>query len=223
MPRFFPRLAVALLLSLAATAATATPDEAVVVGLDSPASARQTAVFAGGCFWGVEAVFEHVRGVLDVRSGYAGGRVARPSYGEVSDGDTGHAESVEVVYDPAQVSYGELLSVFFTVAHDPTQRNRQGPDTGTQYRSAIFYRTPAQQRAAQAYVQRLAAGKAFGGKPVVTQIAPLQAFWPAEDYHQDFARLNPNHPYIRYWDAPKLVDLQKRLPRLYRAEGLASR
>lgn len=220
--RFLPAIALACL-SIASTSSLAASGGAVVVGLDAPAGSRQTAVFAGGCFWGIEAVFEHVRGVLDVRSGYAGGRVPHPGYGEVSGGDTGHAESVEVVYDPAVVSYGQLLSVFFTVAHDPTQLNRQGPDHGSQYRSAIFYRTPAQQRAAAAYVQRLGATKAYDGRKVVTQVQPLQTFWPAEDYHQDFARLNPDHPYIRAWDAPKLVDLRKRLPALYRAEGLAAR
>jgi peptide-methionine (S)-S-oxide reductase len=216
------RLLLAGLMALVGVCA-ATAQDAVVVGLDPAPAARETAVFAGGCFWGVEAVFEHVRGVIDVRSGYAGGRTANPSYAQVGDGDTGHAESVEVVYDPRVVSYGQLLSVFFTVAHDPTQLNRQGPDHGTQYRSAVFYRTPAQQRAARAYVARLAQSRALGGRPVVTQIAPLQRFWAAEDYHQDFARLNPDHPYIRYWDAPKLVDLRERLPGLYRAEGLASR
>ena len=217
------RLMASALRSAATLGAQAQAQDAVVVGLDAAPAARETAVFAGGCFWGVEAVFEHVRGVLDVRSGYAGGRVDNPRYGEVSDGSTGHAESVEVVFDPSVVSYGQLLSVFFTVAHDPTQLNRQGPDRGTQYRSAIFYRTPAQQRAAQAYVDRLGRARAYEGRPIVTQLAPLQRFWAAEEYHQDFARLNPDHPYIRYWDAPKLEDLRERLPALYRAEGLASR
>jgi peptide-methionine (S)-S-oxide reductase len=216
-------LAFAALLGVASPPPARAVDDAVVVGLDAPAPARETAVFAGGCFWGVEAVFEHVRGVLDVRSGYAGGRLPNPSYEAVTSGRSGHAEAVEVVYDPAVVSYGQLLSVFFSVAHDPTQLDRQGPDRGSQYRSAIFHRSPAQQRAAQAYVRRLSDAKAFGGRPVVTQIQPLAMFWPAEDYHQDFARLNPNHPYIRHWDAPKLVDLQRRLPRLYRAEGPATR
>ena len=211
------------MLVLLGAGARAQAQDAVVVGLDAAPAARETAVFAGGCFWGVEAVFEHVRGVIDVRSGYAGGRAENPRYGDVSNGSTGHAESVEVVFDPTVVSYGQLLSVFFTVAHDPTQLNRQGPDRGTQYRSAIFYRTPAQQRAAQAYADRLTRSRAYEGRPVVTQVVPLQRFWAAEDYHQDFARLNPDHPYIRYWDAPKLEDLRARLPALYRAEGLASR
>ncbi|MGH8028528.1 MAG: peptide-methionine (S)-S-oxide reductase MsrA, partial [Arenimonas sp.] len=154
-----------------------------------------TAVFAGGCFWGVEAVFEHVRGVRDVRSGYAGGNADGATYERVSSGDTGHAEVVEVVFDPKVVSYGTLLSVFFSVAHDPTQLNRQGPDTGTQYRSAIFYRSEAQKRAAQEYITQLGiAAKLM--RPVVTQVVPLRRFHPAEHYHQDFMRLNPMHPYI---------------------------
>jgi peptide-methionine (S)-S-oxide reductase len=183
----------------------------------------ETAVFAGGCFWGIEAVFEHVRGVRDARSGYAGGVASTAKYGLVSDGDTGHAESVEVTFDPALVSYGTLLKVFFSVAHDPTQLNRQGPDRGTQYRSAIFYRTPEQQKTAQAYVRQMTQAKVFGNAPIVTQITPLRAFFPAEAYHQDFARLNPNHPYIAYWDAPKVAHLQREFPGLYQAQGLASK
>jgi peptide-methionine (S)-S-oxide reductase len=183
----------------------------------------ETAVFAGGCFWGIEAVFEHVRGVRDARSGYAGGVSSTAQYGLVSDGDTGHAESVEVTFDPAVVSYGTLLKVFFSVAHDPTQLNRQGPDRGTQYRSAIFFRTAAQQQTAQAYVRQMTQAKVFGNAPIVTQIAPLRAFYPAEAYHQDFARLHPDHPYISYWDAPKLVHLQREFPGLYRAQGLAAK
>jgi peptide-methionine (S)-S-oxide reductase len=183
----------------------------------------ETAVFAGGCFWGIEAVFEHVRGVRDARSGYAGGVASSAQYGRVSDGDTGHAESVEVSFDPAVVSYGTLLKVFFSVAHDPTQLNRQGPDSGTQYRSAIFYRTAEQQKTAQAYVRQMTQAKVFGNAPIVTQIVPLRAFYPAEAYHQDFARLHPDHPYISYWDAPKLVHLQREFPGLYRAQGLVSK
>ncbi len=185
--------------------------------------ATETAVFAGGCFWGIEAVFEHVRGVRDARSGYAGGMASTAKYNLVSNGDTGHAESVEVTFDPAVVSYGTLLKVFFSVAHDPTQLNRQGPDRGTQYRSAIFYRSAAQQRTAQAYVQQMTKAKIFGNASIVTQITPLKAFYPAEAYHQDFARLNPNHPYISYWDAPKVARLQREFPGLYQAQGLASR
>ena len=175
----------------------------------------QTAVFAGGCFWGVEAVFEHVRGVVDVRSGYAGGHAVTANYDTVTGGQTGHAEAVEVMFDPSVVSYGQLLKVFFSIAHDPTQLNRQGPDRGTQYRSAIFYATAAQQRAASTYIREVGQAGAFGSKPVVTQVTPLAQFFPAEDYHQDFARLNPGHPYIRYWDAPKVAHLKRDLPDLY--------
>jgi peptide-methionine (S)-S-oxide reductase len=181
----------------------------------------ETAVFAGGCFWGVEGVFEHVRGVRDARSGYAGGRGANPSYEDVSSGETGHAESVEVTFDPKVVSYGQLLSVFFSVAHDPTQLNRQGPDVGTQYRSAIFFESPAQQAAAQAYIRQLQAQ--LGPVPVVTQVVPLAKFYPAEHYHQDFMRLNPMHPYIVFHDKPKVAHLREAFPKLYVADGLASR
>lgn len=181
----------------------------------TPPAALDTAVFAGGCFWGVEGVFEHVKGVVSATSGYAGGSVASPSYEQVSSGETGHAESVQVIYAPATVSYGQLLQVFFSVAHDPTQLNRQGPDVGTQYRSAIFYRTPAQKRAAESYVAQLAAAKAFA-KPIVTQIAPLAFFARAEDYHQHYMQLHPDAPYIAYNDAPKLVALEKQLPALWR-------
>ena len=173
-----------------------------------------TAVFAGGCFWGIEAVFEHIKGVRSAVSGYAGGKTASPSYEDVSTGSTGHAESVRVVYDPAVVSYGQLLQVFFSVAHDPTQLNRQGPDHGTQYRSAIFYRTPEQQRAAEAYVRQLTAAKTFA-KPIVTQVVPLTAFYQAEDYHQDYMVHHPNQPYIVYNDAPKVAQLKAQFPQLY--------
>jgi peptide-methionine (S)-S-oxide reductase len=185
-------------------------------------SPLQTAVFAGGCFWGVEAVFEHVRGVRDVRSGYAGGDARTATYERVSSGDTGHAEAVEVVFDPKVVSYGQLLSVFFTVAHDPTQLNRQGPDAGTQYRSAIFYRNEAQKRAAQEYIAHLGDAARLT-KPVVTQVVPLQAFYPAEHYHQDFMRLNPMHPYILVHDRPKVAHLAEAFPKLFVADGLAAR
>jgi peptide-methionine (S)-S-oxide reductase len=174
----------------------------------------EVAVFAGGCFWGVEAVFEHVKGVKDASSGYAGGNALTARYPVVSSGQTQHAEAVKVVYDPAQVSYGELLKVFFTVAHDPTQLNRQGPDVGPQYRSAIFYRNAAQKAGAVAYIAALERGGRLG-RPVVTQVAPLDKFYPAESYHQDFARRNPNHPYIVYHDAPKLRNLKATLPALY--------
>ena len=181
---------------------------------DAKASGDQVAVFAGGCFWGVEAVFEHVKGVRQVSSGYAGGSALTARYPMVSSGRTGHAESVKVVYDPKQVSYSQLLTVFFSVAHDPTQLNRQGPDTGPQYRSAIFYGNAAQQAAAKAYIAQLERSRVFD-RPVVTQVVPLVKFHPAEDYHQDFARLNPDHPYIVHHDAPKVRNLKAKLPGLY--------
>jgi peptide-methionine (S)-S-oxide reductase len=180
-----------------------------------PAAAADTAVFAGGCFWGVEGVFEHVKGVLSAVSGYAGGTVANPTYEQVSSGTTGHAESVRVVFDPARVTYGQLLQVFFGVVHDPTELNRQGPDVGTQYRSIVFYRNAAQRRAADAYVAELTRDKVFS-KPIVTEIAPLGAFYRAEAYHQHFMARHPNYPYIVYNDAPKLVRLQREFPALYR-------
>ena len=182
------------------------------------ARSEQIAVFAGGCFWGIEAVFEHVKGVIRATSGYAGGAVASPSYEDVSSGSTGHAESVQVVFDPAQISYGTLMQVFFSVAHDPTQLNRQGPDEGTQYRSAIFYVNDDQKREAEAYVAQLTKAKTFS-RPIVTQIAPLRAFYAAEDYHQDFAEKHPMHPYIVINDRPKVVHLKKQFPQLYREIG----
>src|SRR6478609_4626857 len=175
--------------------------------IDAPRTGGlQTAVFAGGCFWGVEAVFEHVKGVTNAVSGYAGGKPANPSYEDVSSGTTGHAESVRVTWDPKQVSYGTLLKVFFEVAHDPTTLNRQGPDHGTQYRSAIFYRSPEQQKVAESYVAQLTAAHAFKD-PIVTQIAPLPAFYRAEEYHQDYFTKNRYTPYIVINDAPKVAAL----------------
>lgn len=173
-----------------------------------------TAVFAGGCFWGIEGVFEHVRGVTSATSGYAGGKTQSPSYEAVSSGETGHAESVQVVFDPHQVSYAQLLQVFFSV-HDPTQLNRQGPDVGTQYRSALFYRTPEQRRVAEAYLAQLKASKTFR-RPIVTEISALSGFHPAEDYHQHFMQLHPTAPYIVVNDAPKLALLKRAFPTLYR-------
>ena len=170
-----------------------------------------TVVFAGGCFWGVQAVFQHVNGVVTATSGYAGGRATRPSYEEVSTGSTGHAESVRVVYDPSKVSYTKLLDVFFTVAHDPTQLNRQGPDHGTQYRSALFYTNEAQKIATNAYIAQLVKS----GEKVVTQVAPLNGFYQAEGYHQDYATLHPNEPYIFYNDAPKIAALKKQYAALW--------
>jgi len=173
----------------------------------------QTAVFAGGCFWGVEAVFRHVKGVSSAVSGYAGGAKAA-DYEMVSTGTTGHAESVKVTYDPAQVSYGELLRIFFSVAHDPTQLNRQGPDVGTQYRSAIFTTSDEQKRVAQAYVEQLGQAKVFSG-PIVTEVVALPAFYPAEAYHQNYLALHPTQPYIVFNDLPKLAALKQQFPDRY--------
>jgi peptide-methionine (S)-S-oxide reductase len=175
---------------------------------------QQTAVFAGGCFWGVQGVFEHIKGVSSATSGYAGGYVNAPSYETVSMGVTGHAETVSVVYDSSKLTYGQLLMVFFSVAHDPTQWNRQGPDTGSQYRSEIFYTSEEQKRIAQAYIAQLEAAKAYS-RPIVTKVEPFQAFYPAEAYHQDYLKNNPDNPYIIYNDLPKLENLKKTFPNLY--------
>jgi peptide-methionine (S)-S-oxide reductase len=186
------------------------------VGADlAGAAAEDTAVFAGGCFWGVEAVFDHVKGVKRAISGYAGGQLANPSYEQVSTGDTGHAESVEVIYDPSQVSYGKLLQIFFSVAHDPTQLNRQGPDHGTQYRSAIFYRNPQQQQVAESYVKQLTAARTFS-RPIVTQVAKLGGFYEAEAYHQNYLEQHPNQLYIVINDKPKVAALKKQFADIYR-------
>lgn len=178
-------------------------------------AAEQTAVFAGGCFWGVDAVFKHVKGVSNVESGYAGGSAATAHYEIVSRGDTGHAESVRVRFDPAQVSYRQLLRVFFGVAHDPTQLNRQGPDVGSQYRSVIFYADAEQQKVAQDYIRQLTAARTYPS-PIVTQLLPLRQFYPAEDYHQNYLALHPYQPYIVFNDMPKLERLRKEFPELYR-------
>jgi peptide-methionine (S)-S-oxide reductase len=186
--------------------------------LDAPkaaAKADAVAVFAGGCFWGVEAVFEHVKGVKDAVSGYAGGKSGSAQYETVSSGDTGHAESVKVTYDPGKVSYGQLLKVYFSVAHDPTQLNRQSPDVGPQYRSEIFTTSAEQARIAKAYIAQLTAAKVFAA-PIVTKVEPLPAFYPAEAHHQDYLRLHPNEPYIVFNDAPKLVHLKQMFPALYK-------
>src|SRR5262250_1339068 len=169
------------------------------------------AVFAGGCFWGVEAIFEHVKGVKKATSGYSGGTSATAQYDIVSTGKTGHAESVQVVYDPSQISYGQLLQIFFSVAHDPTQSNRQGPDVGTQYRSAIFFNSPDQQRIAQAYIDQLTKAKVFRGT-IATEVKPLDAFYPAEAYHQNYFARHPNDLYIVINDAPKVSHLQDQFP-----------
>ncbi|NEX23301.1 peptide-methionine (S)-S-oxide reductase MsrA [Thiorhodococcus mannitoliphagus] len=184
---------------------------------ETPTPGTQTAVLGGGCFWGVEAVFEHVRGVSDVVSGYAGGDANTATYRRVSSGRTSHAESVRITYDPSQVTYGQLLKVFFEVAHDPTQRDRQGPDVGTQYRSAIFYANEEQARIAQAYIDQLNAAGVYA-KPIVTQVTPLEGFYDAEAYHQDYLPRHPTQPYIVIHDQPKLTELERRLPELYRAK-----
>ena len=198
--------------ALSAGAAPTLPAPAV----DAPVAAAkrvETAVLAGGCFWGVEAVFEHLKGVSKVTSGYAGGTKETAKYDIVSSGRTGHAESVLITYDPSQITYGQLLRVFFSVAHDPTELNRQGPDTGTQYRSAIFYSNDEQKKVAEAYIAQLNAAKAFP-KKIVTEVAPLKAYYEAEAYHQDFMKRNPTYPYIVVHDAPKIVNLQKHFPEL---------
>ena len=174
---------------------------------------EQTAVFAGGCFWGVEAVFEKLQGVTDVVSGFAGGSKATAHYEIVSLGTTGHAESVKITFDPSRITYGQLLTVFFEVAHDPTELNRQGPDEGTQYRSSIFYASEAQREAAQSYIHQLDAAKVFKRR-IVTTVVPLEGFYPAEAYHQDFLRRNPTYPYIVFNDLPKLRHLEKAFPEL---------
>jgi peptide-methionine (S)-S-oxide reductase len=186
---------------------------AAATKITEPAGA-QIAIFAGGCFWGVEGVFEHVKGVKRVESGYAGGSKADADYDTVSAGDTKHAEAVRIVYDPAKISYNELLQIFFSVSHDPTQLNRQGPDTGSQYRSAIFPITPAQTKAARAYIAQLSVKSPWGKKPV-TRIE-TGTFYPAEAYHQDFMAKNPNHSYIKAWDKPKLANLKRLFPSRYR-------
>lgn len=206
--------------TLACGAATATNKTPVAIpdpALDSPliaAGGEQKLVLAGGCFWGIEAVFEHVKGVTGVKVGYSGGTAKTADYETVSTGRTGHAESVQITYDPSRITYGQLLKVFFAVAHDPTELNRQGPDSGTQYRSAIFYSGEEQKRVALAYVAQLDQAKAFA-RPVVTQVVKLDAFYPAEDYHQDYAAKNPNDSYIVYNDLPKVENLRKLLPELY--------
>jgi peptide-methionine (S)-S-oxide reductase len=193
--------------------AAAVPPPAV----DAPRTAspgQQTAVIAGGCFWGIQAVFQHVKGVGSVTSGYSGGSAKTAGYETVSTGETGHAESVQIVYDPSQITYGELLHVFFSVAHDPTQLNRQGPDQGTQYRSVIFYGNNEQKRIAEAYIAQLDGARIFPQR-IVTQVVPMKAFYPAEAYHQNYAATHPNNPYIVYNDAPKVTHLRQAFPELY--------
>ena len=231
MDKSVARIAVALMMAVVAitmigsrismsSALAAAPSAVPAPVVDNALAAtpgQETAVFAGGCFWGIQAVFQHVKGVKSAVSGYAGGNVSSPSYEEVSSGTTGHAESVRVVFDPSQVSYGTLLRVLFSVAHDPTQLNRQGPDVGTQYRSEIFYTNPAQQKIATAYIDQLSKAKVYS-KPIVTRVSKLNAFNVAEDYHQNYANIHPNDPYIRFNDAPKVEALKSELSSLYKSE-----
>jgi len=205
-------LALACLLMLRGLSAGEIPPPAADVPAPVTKKVAST-VFAGGCFWGVEGVFERVKGVKNAVSGYAGGPGSMAHYDLDRNGDTGHAESVQVFYDPAQISYGKLLQIFFAVAHDPTELNRQGPDEGTQYRSAIFYSSEEQKRVAEAYIAQLNQARAFS-HPIVTQVAPLKAFYPAEDYHQHFLDRNPTYPYIVYNDLPKIEQLKRRFPDL---------
>jgi peptide-methionine (S)-S-oxide reductase len=202
----------ALAIAAFAVAPLRAAEDAVVIpppAMDTQASdGIQTAVIAGGCFWGVQGVFQHTAGVVNAVSGYAGGSKATASYPIVSTGSTGHAESVEIKFDPKKISYGKILQIFFSVAHDPTQLNRQGPDSGTQYRSAIFTTTDEQKKIADAYVAQLNAAKVYG-KPIVTKVGPLEAFYPAEAYHQDYLTLHPTQPYIAYNDLPKVENLKK--------------
>ena len=224
LPKNVPAVLAIVTVALVLFAATATrgasneltaPVPSPFVDAIATSAAADTAVFAGGCFWGVEAVYEHVKGVKSAVSGYAGGNASNATYDRVSDGDTGHAESVQVIYDPSQVSYGKLLQIFFSVAHDPTQLNRQGPDRGTQYRSAIFYTSPDQQRVAESYIRQLTEAKTFS-HPIVTQVTKLQAFYPAEAYHQDYLVNHPNQPYIVINDQPKVAALKKQFADIYR-------
>ncbi|MCP3464012.1 peptide-methionine (S)-S-oxide reductase MsrA [Bradyrhizobium sp. CCGUVB23] len=207
-----PLLAATAALALAFAAPSRAAEDAVVIpapAVDAaPTSGIQTAVVAGGCFWGVQGVFQHTAGVVNAVSGYAGGTKASADYHTVSSGTTGHAESVEIKYDPKKISYGKILQIFFSVVHDPTQLNRQGPDTGTQYRSAIFTTSDEQKKIADGYIAQLNAAKVFS-KPIVTKVGALEAFYPAEAYHQDYLTLHPNQPYIAYNDIPKVENLKK--------------
>jgi peptide-methionine (S)-S-oxide reductase len=192
--------------------------------VDEPVGAEHsaTAIFSGGCFWGVQGVFQHVKGVSNAVSGYIGGEARTASYDTVSYGESGHAESVKITYDPAQISYGKLLQIFFSVAHNPTELNRQGPDSGTQYRSAIFPQSPVQRSVAEKYIAQLDASKAFK-KPLATKIELDKKFYPAETYHQNYLTLHPNDPYIVYNDLPKVANLKRVMPDLYRSDAVLVR
>ena len=222
MPKSLIAVSMVLFAGLAACGAGSAAESAVAVpppALNPPAvrGGLQTAVLAGGCFWGVQGVYQHLKGVRNVVSGYAGGDRETAEYHTVSGGDTGHAESVQITFDPAQVSYGQVLQVFFAVAHDPTQLNRQGPDVGTQYRSAIFYADAAQKQVAEAYIAQLDKAGVFGRR-IVTRVDPLKGFYPAEDYHQDYLLNHPDQPYIAFNDLPKVRNFERLLPQLYNAK-----
>jgi len=209
--------AITLIGAIACGMASATPVNLPDPILDTPLAktkSEDSVVVAGGCFWGIQAVFQHVKGVTQATSGYAGGSSITAHYPIVSTGTTGHAESVQVTYDPSQITLGQILKVFFSVAHDPTELNYQGPDHGAQYRSAIFFATPDQQKIADAYIAQLNAAKSFP-QPIVTKLESLDKFYPAEDYHQNYARLHPDNPYIVINDAPKVTALEKAFPNLY--------
>ncbi|MGA7385110.1 MAG: peptide-methionine (S)-S-oxide reductase MsrA [Methylocella sp.] len=219
---FLTVLGIAVFLRLAnpATVELARPINPPLAGApSSTAKGTERAVLAGGCFWGVQAVFQHTLGVTSAVSGYAGGTPAAPSYEEVSSGGTGHAESVEITFDPKQISYGRLLQIYFSVVHDPTQLNRQGPDGGTQYRSEVFATSEAQQRVAEAYIAELDKAHAFP-RHIVTKVERLKAFYPAEPYHQDYATLHPDSPYIARYDLPKIANLKKLYPEFYREQPM---
>jgi peptide-methionine (S)-S-oxide reductase len=198
----------------AGNASTLTVPAPVADASRAGAAGQQTAVIAGGCFWGIQAVFQHVKGVINATSGYSGGEAKTADYETVSTGETGHAESVKITYDPSQITYGQLLRIFFSVAHDPTELNRQGPDDGTQYRSVVFYASDEQKKIAEDYIAQLDKAKIFS-RPIVTQVVPLKAFYPAEAYHQNYATLHPNQPYIVFNDAPKVAHLRQEFPDLY--------
>jgi peptide-methionine (S)-S-oxide reductase len=203
------------LLSCTANAAPKAPIPAPTADASlATTSGKQTAVFAGGCFWGTQSVFQRVKGVIKTTAGYAGGSASTATYDQVTTETTGHAESVEVQYDPSKITYGQLLRIFFSVAHDPTQLNRQGPDVGPSYRSAIFYANDEQRRIATAYIAQLDAAKVFS-KPIVTQLTPLKGFYRAEDYHQDYALHHPDNPYILVCDRPKIGELKEQFPDLF--------
>ena len=201
---------------VASEAPAALPKPAVDEPLTS-SPGQETAVIAGGCFWGIQAVFQHVKGVVSATSGYSGGGASTAEYEIVSTGTTNHAESVKIVFDPSKITYGQLLQVFFSVAHDPTQLNRQGPDDGTQYRSVIFYTSDEQKKIAQDYIAQLDQAKAFPHK-IVTQVVQFKAFYPAEGYHQNYAARHPDNPYIAHFDLPKVANLQQMFPQLYKAQ-----